>query len=44
VVITAWLVRPWFTGSPRRQSQLGAAGGLMMIGLGGTLAVTGNKV
>jgi threonine/homoserine/homoserine lactone efflux protein len=43
-VITASLVRPWFTGSPRRQSQLGAAGGLMMIGLGGTLAVTGNKV
>jgi hypothetical protein len=38
------VARSWFTGSPRRQQQLDVTGGLMLIGLGGTLAVTGNKV
>jgi threonine/homoserine/homoserine lactone efflux protein len=42
--IAASVARSWFTGSPRRQQQLDTAGGLMLIGLGGTLAVTGNKV
>jgi threonine/homoserine/homoserine lactone efflux protein len=42
--ITASVARSWFAGSPRRQQQLDTAGGLMLIGLGGTLAVTGNKV
>lgn len=48
VVDSAWAIaagtaRAWFGGSPKRIGRLGAAGGVMMIGLGGTLAVTGGK-
>jgi threonine/homoserine/homoserine lactone efflux protein len=42
-VLSAALARHWFARSPRRLSRLGVAGGVMMIGLGGTLAVTGAK-
>ena len=33
----------WFARSPRRLSTLSGTGGVMMIGLGGTLALTGSK-
>lgn len=33
----------WFGRSPKRVERLGAAGGVMMIGLGGVLALTGTK-
>lgn len=33
--------RDWFARSPKRVERLGATGGVMMIGLGGVLAVTG---
>jgi threonine/homoserine/homoserine lactone efflux protein len=36
-------VRAWFAGSPRRYELLGGAGGLAMIGVGVTIAVTGRK-
>jgi threonine/homoserine/homoserine lactone efflux protein len=36
-------VRAWFAGSPRRYELVGGAGGLAMIGLGVTIAVTGRK-
>jgi len=36
-------VRAWFARSPRRFAFVGGAGGLAMIGLGFTLAVTGRK-
>jgi threonine/homoserine/homoserine lactone efflux protein len=42
-VVTAGAARLWFAHSPRRLSRLGVVGGVMMIGLGGTLAVTGVK-
>jgi len=42
-VFTAGAARSWFGRSPRRLSQLGVAGGVVMIGLGGALAVTGVK-
>ena len=42
-VLTASAARHWFARSPRRLSRIGVAGGVMMIGLGGTLAVTGAK-
>ncbi len=32
----------WFARKPERLDRLGATGGLMMIGLGATLATTGN--
>ncbi|MBT8160553.1 MULTISPECIES: LysE family translocator [Arthrobacter] len=41
--LAAGTAREWFARSPRRISTLGATGGVMMIGLGGTLALTGTK-
>jgi threonine/homoserine/homoserine lactone efflux protein len=35
--------RAWFARSPRRMEIVGGAGGLTMIGLGVTLAVTGRR-
>ena len=39
----AGTARNWFGGSPHRLSRMQGTGGLMMIGLGGTLALTGQK-
>jgi threonine/homoserine/homoserine lactone efflux protein len=36
-------VRAWFTRSPRRFALVGGAGGLAMIGVGVTVAITGRK-
>jgi threonine/homoserine/homoserine lactone efflux protein len=41
--LAASTVRSWFAGSPRRLGLVGGAGGLAMIGLGLTLALTGRK-
>jgi threonine/homoserine/homoserine lactone efflux protein len=41
--LAASSVRAWFGRSPRRLGLVGGAGGLAMIGLGVTLAVTGRK-
>ena len=41
--LIAGTARDWFARSPKRVERLGAAGGVMMIGLGGTLLVTGAK-
>ncbi|MEU3722322.1 LysE family translocator [Streptomyces sp. NPDC031705] len=41
--LAAATTRDWFAGSPRRLSLVGGAGGLAMIGLGVTVAVTGRK-
>ena len=41
--IAASAARDWFGRSPRRASHLAATGGVMMIGLGGVLALSGNK-
>ena len=41
--LAAGTARLWFAKSPRRISTLSGAGGVMMIGLGGTLALTGSK-
>lgn len=41
--ITAGAARDWFAQSPKRLERLAGAGGAMMIGLGGVLALTGNK-
>lgn len=41
--ITASAVRAWFARSPRRFALVGGAGGLAMIGVGVTVAVTGRK-
>ncbi len=41
--LAAGTSRHWFARSPRRISTLDATGGVMMIGLGGTLALTGAK-
>ncbi|MET0693962.1 MAG: LysE family translocator [Propionibacteriaceae bacterium] len=41
--LTASTARGWFARSPRRMSNLGLTGGVMLIGLGATVAVTGNK-
>lgn len=41
--LAASTVRSWFARSPRRLSLVGGVGGLAMIGLGVTLAVTGRK-
>lgn len=35
--------RQWFARNPKRISQMNAGGGVVMIGLGGALALTGNK-
>ena len=42
-VVTAGAARQWFARSPKRLSQLGVVGGVVMIGLGGALAVSGAK-
>ena len=39
----AGTARQWFTGSPRRLALIGGAGGLVMIGLGVSLAATARK-
>ncbi|SMQ74068.1 LysE family translocator [Agreia sp. VKM Ac-1783] len=41
--LTAGQARAWFATNPRRLSRLGSTGGVLMIGLGGGLALTGNK-
>lgn len=41
--LTAGTARAWFARNPKRLSHMGAGGGVVMIGLGGTLAITGNK-
>lgn len=40
---TAGTARTWFARNPKRLSHMGAGGGVAMIGLGGALALTGNK-
>jgi threonine/homoserine/homoserine lactone efflux protein len=39
--LVAGTARDWFAKSPKRVERLGATGGVMMIGLGGVLLVTG---
>jgi threonine/homoserine/homoserine lactone efflux protein len=39
----AGTARSWFARSPRRMATIGGAGGLAMIGIGATLAVSGRK-
>ncbi len=39
--LVAGTARDWFAQSPKRVERLGATGGVMMIGLGGALLVTG---
>lgn len=39
----AGTARSWFSSSPHRLKRMQASGGLMMIGLGGSLALTGQK-
>jgi threonine/homoserine/homoserine lactone efflux protein len=39
----AGTARQWFASSPRRLALIGGAGGLVMIGLGVSIAVTGRK-
>lgn len=41
--LAAGTARHWFARSPRRIAAVGTTGGVMMIGLGGTLALTGSK-
>ena len=41
--LLAATARTWFSRSPRRLEMIGGTGGLMMIGLGATIAVTGRK-
>jgi threonine/homoserine/homoserine lactone efflux protein len=41
--LVAGSARNWFAGSPRRLRLIGGTGGLVMIGLGTTLAFTGRK-
>ncbi|HEX6351689.1 LysE family translocator [Actinophytocola sp.] len=41
--LLASTARTWFSRSPRRLELVGGAGGLMMIGLGATIAVNGRK-
>lgn len=41
--LAAGSARAWFGRSPRRLSRMSATGGVMMIGLGGALAVSGSK-
>ncbi|SMH42919.1 Threonine/homoserine/homoserine lactone efflux protein [Rathayibacter oskolensis] len=41
--LAAGTARAWFASSPRRMSTLTGTGGVMMIGLGGTLALTGSQ-
>lgn len=41
--LAAGTARDWFARRPARMSKLSATGGVMMIGLGGALALSGNK-
>lgn len=41
--LAAGTARDWFARSPRRVSTLAGTGGVMLIGLGGTLAFTGSR-
>jgi threonine/homoserine/homoserine lactone efflux protein len=41
--LVAGTARGWFGRSPKRVERMGTAGGVMMIGLGGVLALTGNR-
>lgn len=41
--LAAGTARDWFARSPRRAEHLAATGGVMMIGLGGVLALSGAK-
>jgi threonine/homoserine/homoserine lactone efflux protein len=41
--VAAGTARSWFARSPRRLELIGGTGGLVMIGLGTTLAFTGRK-
>ncbi len=41
--LTAGSARAWFARSPKRMSRMSAGGGVMMIGLGGVLALSGTK-
>ncbi|WP_327143534.1 LysE family translocator [Nocardia sp. NBC_01327] len=41
--LVAGLARDWFGRSPKRLENLGAAGGVMIIGLGATVAVSGTS-
>jgi threonine/homoserine/homoserine lactone efflux protein len=41
--VAAGGARQWFAGSPRRLALIGGTGGLVMIGLGITIAATGRK-
>lgn len=41
--LAAGSARDWFGRSPRRSERLTGAGGLLMIGLGGALALTGHR-
>jgi threonine/homoserine/homoserine lactone efflux protein len=41
--LVAASARTWFARSPRRLELIGGTGGLMMIGLGATIAITGRK-
>lgn len=41
--VAAGTARQWFARSPRRVAAVSTTGGVIMIGLGGTLALTGNN-
>jgi threonine/homoserine/homoserine lactone efflux protein len=41
--VLAGTIRGWLAGAPHRLERLGGIGGLMMIGLGTRLAVTGRR-
>ena len=41
--IAAGTARTWFARSPRRLEMIGGTGGLVMIGIGASLALTGRK-
>jgi threonine/homoserine/homoserine lactone efflux protein len=41
--LAAGTARAWFARSPRRLARVGGAGGLVMVGLGARLAVTGRQ-
>jgi threonine/homoserine/homoserine lactone efflux protein len=41
--VAAGTARDWFARSPKRIARMRGAGGVMMIGLGGVLALTGSK-
>ncbi len=41
--LTASTARQWFARDPKRMSRMGATGGVMMIGLGGALALSGDS-